>query len=186
MPVLLILFLVGLLLVLIVLSFPLSLIQRYRVGTARRPARGWVATINLFAFALSAMLLVGGATITNYWVPRALITTLGGLGAGAILGLAGAALTRWERTPRSIHYTPFRPLVIGIMLVVTVRLIYGFWRGIQVWRIGHDDASWLAAAGAAGSLGAGALVIGYYFFFWAVVRWQFARHRRLTRVGGRL
>jgi hypothetical protein len=38
--------------------------------------------------------------------------------------------------------------------------------------------SWLTASGAAGSLGAGALVLGYYLTFWVGVR---RRLRRTTR-----
>lgn len=162
---------------------PLSLVQRYRVGTTRRLARGWVTTINLVAIALSAGLLLAGAAITSAWVPKAFTYALLGLAGGCLLGLLGLSLSRWESTPRSLHYTPNRWLVLAITLVVTSRLIYGFWRGWQTWRAGLDDASWLAASGAAGSLAAAAVVLGYYLAYWAGVRRRLKQHRRMIASG---
>src|SRR5687767_14038347 len=98
---------------------PLSLVQRYRVGTARRLARGWVVTLNLVALVLSAAMFLVGAGITSVWVPGALAYALAGLGGGGALGVPGFALSRWEATPRALHYTPNRWLVLGITLVVT-------------------------------------------------------------------
>lgn len=186
MPYIIVIVLVFVLFGLIILSLPLSLIQRYRRGTARVPARGWVATINLFAFLTSAMLLLTGAAISNFWVPRAVLFSVTGLLAGAILGFVGLALTRWETTPRTLHYTPNRWLVLSIMLLVSARLVYGFWRGWHAWQSTPDDVSWLAASGAAGSLAAGALIISYYFVFWAGVRRRAAKHRLLTAAGRRM
>jgi hypothetical protein len=156
---------------------PLSLVQRYRVGTARRVARGWVATINLVMIALSVGLFLVAAAITTAWVPEALPYTLMGLAGGGVLGLLGLALSRWEATPRSLHYTPNRWLVLAITLVVTARLLYGFWRGWQTWRASPDDTSWLAASGVAGSMAAGAIVLGYYLVYWMGVRRRLRQHR---------
>lgn len=155
---------------------PLSLVQRYRVGTARRLARGWVANINLFLLALSVVLFIMGAAATNFWVPQALVYTLMGLAGGFVLGVLGLVLTRWEVTLRSLHYTPNRWLVLGITLVVTARVMYGFWRGWESWRSGLDGGSWLVAAGVAGSLAAGAVVLGYYLTYWIGVRRRITRH----------
>jgi hypothetical protein len=167
---------VALLVVLaLVALIPLSLVQRYRVGTARRPARGWVVTINLLGIALSTAVFVMGSAVTSIWVPQAFTYALLGLAAGFLLGLLGLASTRWEATPRALYYTPNRWLVLAITLVVTARLMYGFWRGWHAWRAGLDHASWVAASGAAGSLAAGAVVLGYYLIYWAGVR------RRLRR-----
>jgi hypothetical protein len=179
-PLLLVVLLVLVILCLLLLSVPFALFQRYRMGTARRPARGWVATINVFAFAISAALLLVGAAVTNLWVPHAVAFTLAGLVAGGLLGVAGLAMSRWEVTPLSLHYTPNRWLVLAIMLLVSARLIYGVWRGWNAWQTSPDHASWLAASGAAGSLGAGALVLGYYLLYWAGVRLRAERHRLMT------
>ena len=155
---------------------PVSIIQRYRVGTSRQLARGWLITINLFGFAVSTLLFVVGAAVTNIWVPRAFTYTLLGLAGGCALGMVGLAMTRWEVTPRSVHYTPNRPLVLTITLIVTARLLYGLWRAWHGWSSAVDDTEWLATSGAAGALGAGAVVLGYYLVYWAGVR------RRLRRL----
>lgn len=168
-----------LLLALLALSVPLSILQRYRAGTARRRARAWVATVNLCALGLSAALLLLGAALATGWVPRALPYTMAGLIAGCILGLLGLALSRWEPAPGSLHYTPNRWLVLSITLLVTARLAYGFWRGWQAWRSTPAGVSWLDAAGAAGSMAAGALVLGYYLAYWAGVRYRLKRQARM-------
>jgi hypothetical protein len=157
---------------------PLSLFLRYRAGTARRSARLWVAVLNLAAVSVSASLLLMAAAITSYWIPVALRYTLLGLAGGCLLGLLGLWLSRWEATPRSLHYTPSRALVLAITLVVTARLLYGLWRAWHAWHSTPGDTSWLAASGAAGSMAAGALVLGYYLSYWAGVWRRIGRHRR--------
>jgi len=175
--------LVGGVLALIALM-PLSLVLRYRAGTARRPARRWVAAINLVAVSISAALLLMVAGVTSHWIPAAFGYALAGLAGGCLLGLLGLWLSRWEETPRSLHYTPSRMLALAITLVVTARLIYGFWRSWHAWHSTPGDASWLAASGAAGSLAAGALVLGYYLTYWAGVWRRVSRHR-LAAAGAR-
>jgi len=164
----------------VIALMPLSLVLRYRAGTARRPARRWVTTINVVAVAISAALLLMVAGVSSYWVPVAFRYALMGLAGGCLLGLLGLWLTRWEVTPRSLHYTPSRALVLAITLVVTARLIYGFWRSWHAWQTMPGDTSWLAASGAAGSLAAGALVLGYYLAYWAGVWRRVSQHRRRT------
>ncbi len=169
MPLLLLLLILVLPLAMVVLM-PLTLIQRYRVGTSRRVARGWVATLNIVMLLLSAALFVASAAVASIWVTNALSYTLAGLGAGCLLGLAGLALSRWETSPQGMHYTPNRWLVLLVTLVVTARVAYGFWRSWQAWQSGIGATSWLVASGAAGSLAAGAIVLGYYLTYWAGVR----------------
>jgi hypothetical protein len=147
---------------------PVGLIQRYRVGTARRPARRWLATINVVGIGLSSVLFLVSAAISSVWVPNAFTYSAAGLVAGAALGVIGLLITRWERTPAGVYYTPNRWLVLGLTLAVSARLLYGFWRGWQSWDL--TDGSWLVAAGAAESLAAGALILGYYFAYWIGVR----------------
>lgn len=153
-----------------IVLLPLSLLQRYRVGTARRQARRWVATLNAVLIAASSGVFLVAAAIANVWIPRAFAYAAVGMAGGALLGVAGLLLTRWERTPRGLYYTPNRGLVLVITLAVTARLLYGFWRGWHAWQAAPADASWLAASGAAGSLAAGALVLGYYFSYWVGIR----------------
>ncbi len=176
MPLLIALALACAAILLAIALMPLSLVQRYRVGTARRQARGWFVTLNLVGVIFSAGLFLAGAAVTTMWVPNALTYASAGLLAGSLLGFVGLWLTRWEFSARGLHYTPNRWLVLAITLVVTGRVLYGFWRTWEAWRLAGADASVVAASGVAGSLAAGAVVIGYYAMYWFGVR------RRLTRV----
>ena len=173
---------------LVVLGFiallPLALVQRYRAGTSRQLARAWLAAINLTGLAISIVFFIAGAAITSIWVPYALRYTLAGLAAGCLLGLVGLALTRWEPGARALHFTPNRWLVLAITLVVTGRVLYGFWRGWRSWHSAVDGGSWVVASGAAGALAAGAVVLGYYLTYWAGVRRRLSRHRRTIGAGG--
>jgi hypothetical protein len=154
---------------------PISIVQRFRVGISRRQARGWVAALNLIALALSVVLVVAGAWITSRWLPEALIYTLAGLGLGSVLGLIGIVLTRWEHVDGRLFYTPNRWLVTMITLVVTARVLYGFWRTWDAWRASLETMSWVAASGLAASMSAGAVVLGYYAVYWMGVWWRVRR-----------
>jgi hypothetical protein len=57
---------------------------------------------------------------------------------------------------------------------VTARVLYGFWRSWHAWSEGLH--SWTAAFGVAGSMGAGAVVLGYYLAYWIGVRRRLKRH----------
>ena len=166
-------FLAALLVVfLFVLSTPFLLVLRYRIGTARRPARRWIATLNLVSLLFSAALFLWIAALTNFWVPHAFRYSLIGFIVGVLLGLIGLKLTRWEPTARSLYYQPNRWLVLLITLAVAARLLYGFWRIWHAWQTIGPDASWLASAGIPGSMGVGALVLSYYLTYFAGVRWR--------------
>jgi hypothetical protein len=168
--------------IVIVLAFialiPFSIVQRFRMGTARRQARGWVATLNLVAIAISLALFLIGALIATQWIPGALTYTLVGLAVGSMLGLVGTLLTHWEYVGGRIQYTPNRWLVLAITLVVTVRVSYGFWRGWEAWRASVESMTWVAASGVAGSMSAGAVVLGYYLIFWMGVRRRVRQYQR--------
>jgi hypothetical protein len=163
--------------ILALLLMPLTLVQRYRVGTARRPARAWVAVINLVGIAISVVLFLTGSAITNLWVPGAFAHSIMGVAAGGTLGLLGLALTRWEPSPRALHYTPNRWLVLLVTVLVSARIAYGLWRSWQVAQAGLGGAPALAAFGVAESMSAAAIVIGYFLAFNAGVltrlrQWQ--------------
>jgi len=154
----------------VIALIPFSLIQRFRMGTARRQARQWVATLNLVAIAFSLALFLAGALFTSQWIPDAFTYTLAGLAVGCVLGLLGLMLTRWERVGGRVHYTPNRWLVLTVTLLVTARVFYGFWRSWEAWRASMESTAWIAASGVAGSMSAGAVVLGYYLIFWTGVR----------------
>ncbi|HUE86141.1 MAG TPA: hypothetical protein VMO26_08690 [Vicinamibacterales bacterium] len=153
-----------------VVLIPITLVMRYRAGTARRPVRRWLATVNAAGIGLSIGLFVTASALTNIWVPDALVYACAGLVGGAVVGLLGLLLTRWEVRPGVVHYTPNRWLVLAITLGVTGRLAYGFWRSWNAWQSLAGDTSWAADAGVAGSLAAGAVILGYYFTYWLGVR----------------
>ena len=159
----------------LVITMPLSLVMRYRAGTARRLGRKWVTTLNLLMIALSAAVFLWAAAITSFWVPNAFRYSLLGLLGGGLLGLLGLALTRWEKTPQALYYTPNRWLILVITLAVTTRLLYGLWRVWHSWRTAGPETSWVAAAGVAGSMAVGAVVLGYYLTYSAGVRWRLRR-----------
>jgi hypothetical protein len=158
---------------------PLSLVQRYRVGTARRLARGWVATLNIVLLSLSIVLYLIGAAMTALWLPHAMTYAVLGLALGGLLGVFGLLLSRWEPAAHGLEYTPNRWLVLALTLIVASRVIYGIWRGWHAWLYRADDTAWLAASGAAGSFAAGGLVLGYYAIYWIGVRRRLARHKRV-------
>ena len=178
MPLLILLVLVLMTPLLVIALMPLGILQRYRAGTARRVARGWVASLNIAALLLSLVLFLAGTAVTNIWVPNALSYALAGLAGGCLLALLGLALTRWETgDPGRVHYTPNRLLVLGITLVVILRLGYGFWRLWSGWRGGGDDGAWLTESGVPGSLAAGAIVLGYSLAYWIGVRRRGRQYR---------
>ena len=160
----------------VIVLIPIGIVQRYRVGTRRQRGRPWLAALNLFGLALSAMLFVVAAALTNIWVPEALMYTLAGLAGGAMLGVLGLALTTWEPGLDALHYTPNRLLVLSLTLMIAARLLYGFWRAWESWRAGLSGESWFVAAGLTGSMAAGAVVLGYYLTYWIGVRRRLRAH----------
>lgn len=166
-----------------VVLVPVSLVLRYRAGTARRQARGWIAILNLIGLAISTMLFLMGAAIANIWVRDALEYSLLGLLGGFALGIVGLWLSRWERAPQTLHYTPNRWLVLVVTFVVSARVLYGLWRSWAVVRAGVYGTPVMMAFGIPESLAAGGAVIGYYIAYGLGVRrrilqWQ----KRVLRV----
>ena len=167
MPLLLALLLIPLLVIVLI---PVSLVLRLRRGTMRRQARRWMVTANMIAATLSTVMFLIGALITSRWVPDVLRYSLTGLGVGAVLGLSGFALTRWESSGGVVHYTPNRWLVVTVTIFVAARIIYGFWRVWNAWQSGVEEIATVAAPGIAMSMAAGAVVLGYYLIYWTAVR----------------
>jgi hypothetical protein len=165
---------VGLLLASVIL-IPVSLIQRYRVGTMRRRARRWVATLNVAGIAISVVLFLLSSALTNIWIPQAFTYAAAGVLFGVAIGVAGLRLTRWEQRPDGLYYTPNRWLVLVITVGVAGRIAYGLWRTWQQWQVFGGDGAWIASAGLQGSLAAGATVLGYYLAYWFGVRRRAAR-----------
>lgn len=162
---------------------PFSLYQRYRIGTSRQRARRWLTSLNLFGISISTILFLAGAAITSAWIPQAFTYSCGGLLVGCLLGIIGLRLTRWEHGTEYLHFTPNRLLVLAITLLVTARIGYGLWRSVYAWRAGLS-ADWytrFGTSGVAGSMAAGAVVLGYYLVYWIGVRRRLRRHALTSR-----
>jgi len=164
----------------VVILMPLSLVLRYRSGTTRRPARAWVATLNLATLGFSVGCLLLGSALSSVWVPWAFTYTVAGIAAGCVLGGLGLWLSRWEATSGSLYYTPNTWLVLALTVLLASRVVYGVWRAWHAWHTTPADVSWLAASGAAGSLAVGALVVGYYLGYWFGIRRRARRHRAVA------
>jgi len=172
MPVLLLALLIALVLlpfVLLVLM-PLMLVQRYRVGSARRKARPWMSTLSIVLMAVSAIGFLVGAAITAVWIPNAFAGAAAGIAVGTGLGVLGLLRTRWEATPATLHYTPNRWLVLLVTLMVAARVVYGLWRSWQAAQAGVYGTDLVLAFGIPQSLAVGGTVIGYYIAYASGVR----------------
>jgi hypothetical protein len=174
-PILLLLFAVLGVLLVVILTMPVSLVMRYRAGRARREARGWVASLNIMALALSVVLWLTATALTSLWVPGSLTYAFAGLGIGGLLGVVGLMLTRWDATPGRLHFTPNAWIVLFVTVVVAARIAYGVWRTWHAWEAGFDHTSSIVVDGVRGSLAAAGVVLGYYLIFWLGVLRQARR-----------
>jgi hypothetical protein len=173
---------IGLLLLILIpltalILMPVGLVMRYRRGTARRPARGWVAGINVATLSFSVTIFLCTAAVAGIWVPRAFPYSGLGVLAGTVVGLIGLWLTRWEPSATALHYTPNRWLVLALTLLVASRMVYSVWRAWYVWHARPDQVAWIQAVGIPGSMAAGGLLMGYYLVYWVGV-WRRAVRRR--------
>jgi len=172
------LLLLGLIPIAMIALTPFLLLQRYRVGSSRRIARPWVATLAVVSMIFSAVFFLAGSALTSLWVPRALSYASAGIAIGVVGGLAGLVVTRWEATPRTLHFTPNRWFVLVITLLVTARVLFGLYRMAIAADAGLTGHALVGAFGIAESLGAGGVVIGYYLAYNLGVRWRIRRWQR--------
>jgi hypothetical protein len=155
----------------------LSLALRYRAGTARRQGRRWVTTMNVWATSFSAALFLCFTFLISFSLGPTLRFALIGMAVGAVLGLFGLILTRWESHPEGLFYTPSRWLALLIMLAIAARLVYGWWHGLH--RGAPDNQHWLwSASGTQLSVAVAAGLIGYYLLYAIGVRIRMMRHEK--------
>jgi len=171
------------LLLFVVLAFGgvvlLSLALRYRAGTARRRGRRWVATMNVWTTAFSAVLFLFITFLVSFWIGSAFRFALTGMAIGALLGLLGLALTRWETESENLFYTPSRWLALFITFAITARFIYGWWRVTHAADSGTGQQHWLVSASPTQlSFAIAAGLIGYYLVYAIGVRLRLMRHER--------
>ena len=152
----------------------LSIALRYRAGTARRRGRRWIATTNVWMTSISALFFLLLAALFSFWIRGTFASALAGVGLGALFGLLGLALTRWEAKPEGLFYTPSRWLALFLTLAIAARVAYGWWRGLHA----PGPHPFLSASGLQLSLAVGGGLIGYYFAYAIGVRLRLARHER--------
>jgi hypothetical protein len=157
----------------------LSLALRYRAGTARRQGRRWVANLNVWLTSFSTVFFLSFTLLVSYWIESASEFALIGMGCGAVLGLLGLAMTRWESRSEGIFYTPSRWLVLLVTVAIVARFIYGWWHATHSGSSAPSDQHWLmSASGTQLSLAVAAGLIGYYLVYSIGVRLQIARHEQ--------
>ena len=157
----------------------LSLALRYRAGTARRQARRWVASLNMWMTSLSAVFFLSFTLVLSVWVGSAFRFALVGMGIGGILGLLGLALTRWESRSEGLFYTPNRWLAVIIVFPIAARVVYGWWRATHYGTSAPaDQHSLITASGTQLSLAVAAGLIAYYLVYSIGVRLKIMRHEQ--------
>ena len=157
----------------------LSLALRYRAGTARRQARPWVASLNVWLTSFSALFFLSFTFLLSFWVGSAFRFALIGMGFGAILGLLGLAMTRWESQREGLFYTPSRWLALLVTLAIAARFIYGWWHATHSGSSAPGDQHWLiTASGTQLSLAVAAGLIGYYLIYSIGVRLRLTHHEQ--------
>ena len=161
----------------------LSLALRYRAGTARRHARRWVASLNVWMTSFSAVFFLSFTLLLSFWVGSAFGFALTGMCFGGVLGLVGLAMTRWESQDEGLFYTPSRWLAFLIVFAIAARFVYSWWRATHSGSVSAPGAQhWLVtASGTQLSLAVAAGLIGYYLVYSIGVRLQMElmdqRHR---------
>ena len=169
MPLLLIPLLVLGVIALWALLLPLSLLQRYRTGKARRRAWPPGVRINAWLLLASAALFLLGAWIGGRWIEAAAGHALVGLACGVLLGIVGLWLTRFERNAQGLHYTPNAWLVLALTLLVLARIALGVWQALERWTARVPLPELLA--GHASLFAVGGLLLGYYLAYtWGLKR----------------
>ena len=139
------------------LLLPLSVLQRDRLGKARRRVQPWFVRANAWLLAVSALAFLGSAWLADQWIDDALVDALLGLVLGGLTGGVGLAIDRVEATPQGLFRTPNRWLVLGLSLLVAGRLAVGLW-----WAWSDAPSSGLAAWVTRGGLiGVGGVLLGY-------------------------
>ena len=157
----------------------LSLALRYRAGTARRQGRRWIASLNVWMTSLSAVFFLSFSFLISFWLGTAFRFALLGMCFGAILGLLGLAITRWESQPEGLFYTPSRWLALLVTLAIAARFVYGWWHATHSGSSAPSDQRWLmTASGTELSLAVAAGSIAYYLVYSIGVRLRVALHEQ--------
>jgi len=160
-------------------SLPFLLWARYRNGSARRRAQGWVIRVNAWLLAVSVPMLALSAWLTSHWIPDALPETAAGLMLGVLLGIVSLWLTRFEHDATGFHYTPNRWLVLGLTALVAARIVAGL---VVSWRqMGGARISPMALLDAGALLALAGLFLGYALTYTWGLRARLPRYAPAVR-----
>lgn len=140
-----------------VVLLPLTILQRYRYGRARRRVQPWFVRINAWLLALSTLVFLVVAASVGYWVDHAFRDAAIGLAIGVVVGVIGLRLDRFESTPEGLFRTPNRWLLLAMALLLAARIVIGFW---LAWSEGPATGSW-GWITRGGLLGVGGVLLGY-------------------------
>ncbi len=169
MPLLLIPLLILGVLTLWIVLLPISILQRYRHGKARRRARPLAVRLNAWMLLASVPPFLAGAWISQHWVPAALPQAGLGLAVGGMVGILGIWITPIERTPQGLFYTPRAWLVLLLTVLVALRIALGLWQALQRWHVAGSLPALLA--GQASLFAMAGLLLGYYLMYaWGLKR----------------
>lgn len=142
-----------------VLLLPLSVVQRYRYGRARRRLQPLAVRINAWLLAVSAPLFLAGAWVAGHWIADALRDAATGMALGVVVGLLGARLDRFEATDRGLYRTPNRWLVLALATLLALRILLGLWLAGSGSTAG--EAGWQSWLDRGGLLGVAGVLVGY-------------------------
>jgi hypothetical protein len=127
----------------------------------------------------SAVLFLAFTFLLSFWIGSAFRFALIGMGFGAILGLLGLAMTRWESHSEGFFYTPSRWLALLVTLAIAARFVYGWWHATHSDSSAPGNEHWLmTTSGTQLSLAVAAGLIGYYLVYAIGVRFRLTRHEQ--------
>ena len=154
----------------------LSLALRYRAGTARRQARRWVASLNIWMTSFSAVFFLSFTLLLSFCrLSVSIRPDWYGLWRHSRLGRL--AMTRWESQPRTFYPKPLARAShhVGDRCTFHLRLVARHALRQQC----SGDQHWLiTASGTQLSLAVAAGLIGYYLVYSVGVRLRLARHEQ--------
>src|SRR5262245_43542587 len=128
---------------------------------------------------LSTVCFLAFSLLLSFWVGSAFRFALIGMGVGAVFGLLGLALTRWESRSDGLFYTPSRWLAFIIVFAIAARIAYGWWHATHPASSASTDQHWLVtASGTQLSLGVAAGLIAYYLVYSIGVHVKVMRHEQ--------
>jgi uncharacterized membrane protein YidH (DUF202 family) len=142
-----------------VLLLPLSVVQRYRYGRARRRVQPLAVRINAWVLAVSALLFLAGTWVAGHWIADGFRDAAIGMAVGLAVGVLGSRLDRFEATDRGLYRTPNRWLVLALATLLALRIVLGLW---LAWPgSGNGEGGWQAWLDRGGLLGVAGVLLGY-------------------------